>query len=147
MKVLTKNSKAFHDYTIVERFEAGIELRGTEVKSCRSSQIALLDAYAKVIDGELWLLGAHIAPYAQGNQFNHDPKRNRRLLMHRKEIRRLQQAVEAKGMTLIPLTVGLSRGRVKIELGLCRGKAQYDKRQALRRKEHERETRQALRQR
>jgi len=147
MKVLTKNSKAFHDYTIVERFEAGIELRGTEVKSCRSRQIALLDAYAKVIDGELWLLGAHIAPYAQGNQFNHDPKRNRRLLMHRKEIRRLQQAVEAKGMTLIPLTVGLSRGRVKIELGLCRGKAQYDKRQALRRKEHERETRQALRQR
>ena len=144
VKILAKNSKAYHDYHVEEKFIAGIELRGTEVKSCRASQVTLLDSYARVDDGELWLVGVHIAPYAQGNRFNHDPKRDRRLLMHRKEIRKLQQAVEAKGMTLIPLAFGLDRSHVKVELGLCRGKAQYDKREVLKRKMHDREARQAM---
>jgi SsrA-binding protein len=146
MTTLAQNRRAAHDYHIDEKFEAGIALVGTETKSCRAHEITLTDAYAAIKDGELWLLGAHIAPYSHGNRQNHDPRRPRRLLMHRQEIRRLTKAVEAKGMTLIPLRFYLvNRGKIKVELGLCRGKAEYDKRDTLRRKEHEQEMRKAQR--
>jgi len=144
MTTLATNKKAFHDYEIIEKFEAGIELQGTEVKSCRARNISLADAHARVDDGELRLTGVHIAPYEQGNRANHNPRRDRRLLMHRREIRRLKQALEAKGMTLVPLRFYLKKSRIKVELGLGRGKAVHDKRESLKRKMHEREARRAI---
>jgi SsrA-binding protein len=144
MKVLTDNRRARHEYHIVEAFEAGIALTGTEVKSCRAKHISLAEAYARVIGGELWLIGSHIAPYEQGNRNNHEPVRNRKLLMHRREIVRLKQAIEAKGMTLAPLKVYLEKGRIKVEIGLCQGKNVRDKRQDLKKREDERETRRVV---
>ena len=146
MKVLAENRKARHDYHVLERIEAGIVLTGTEVKSCRAHHVSLAEAYAKPRDGDLWLLGAHIAPYEQGNRNNHDPKRDRKLLLHAKEIRRLTQAVEARGLTLVPLRVYFnSRSKVKVELGLCRGKQTHDKRADLRRHEDDMEARRIAR--
>jgi SsrA-binding protein len=144
MKILVQNRRARHQYHVEESFEAGIALRGTEVKSCRAGNISLNEAYARVIDGELWLMGSHIAPYEQGNRNNHEPVRNRKLLMHRREIVRLRQATEAKGLTLVPLKVYLSNGRVKVEVGLCRGKNVRDKRQDMKKRDDERETRRAV---
>jgi SsrA-binding protein len=144
MTTLATNKKAFHDYEILEKLEAGIELQGTEVKSCRERNISLADAHARVVDGELWLTGVHIAPYKQGNRANHDPRRDRRLLVHRREIRRLKQELEAKGMTLVPLRIYLKKSRIKVELGVGRGKAQHDKRETLKRKMHDREARRAM---
>ena len=144
MTTLSKNKKAFHDYEIFERYEAGIELKGTEVKSCRERNISLVDGHAKVMAGELWLSGVHIAPYKQGNIQNHDPRRERRLLMHKREIRSLEQATQAKGMTLVPLRFFLKHGRVKVELALCRGKAKGDKREKLKRKLDEKEAHDAI---
>ncbi len=145
MPTLAKNRKAFHDFEIIDRFEAGIALVGTEVKSCRQGNVQLVDSYARVRDGEMWLTGVHISPYSAGNQFNHDPKRPRKLLLHRREIQRLQQAIEARGLTLVPLAFYTKNNRIKVELGLCRGKSHHDKRDTLRRKAHEEEARRAMR--
>ena len=128
-KIITKNRKARHDYHILETYETGIALAGTEVKSIRNGRINLSDSHARVRNGELWLFGMHISPYEQGNVFNHDPLRDRKLLMHRREIQKLRRSIEEKGLTLVPLAVYLKRGRVKIELGLAKGKKLYDKRE------------------
>ena len=146
MKIVADNRKARHDYHILERIEAGIVLTGTEVKSCRAHQVSLAEAYVRPREDELWLVGAHIAPYEQGNRNNHEPKRDRKLLLHRKEIRRLAQAVEARGLTLVPLRVYFNaRSKVKLEIGLCRGKQAHDKRADLRRREDDMEARRIAR--
>lgn len=128
IKLISKNKKALHDYFILSRLEAGIVLQGTEVKSVRENRINMRDCYAKVKDHELWLFGFHISPYEKGNIFNHDPLRKRKLLLHSQEIERLRRNIEEKGLTLVPLSVYLKNGRVKIELGLAKGKHLYDKR-------------------
>lgn len=144
MSTLAHNRKARHDFHVLEKIEAGIAFRGTEVKSCRAGGLSLVEAYARVKDGELWLIGAHIAPYTHGNRDNHSPRRDRKLLVHKREIQRLSQATEAKGLTLVPLRAYLCRGKVKIELGLCRGKNVQDKRETLKRKAHEMEAKRAI---
>ncbi len=122
------NRRAFHDYEIVEKFEAGIALQGTEVKSIRAGKISFKDSYARVIDGELWVINLHITEYDHGTIWNHDPARNRKLLLHRREIKRLTGKTEEQGMTLVPLSVYFKNGKVKVELGLGRGRKLYDKR-------------------
>lgn len=143
-KTIAQNKKARHDYTIEETFEAGIQLTGTEVKSCRAGNVSLQESYAKVENSEIWLLNGHIAPYEAGNRFNHDPRRSRRLLMHKREIRRLLQATEAKGLTLVPLRFYFKGPNIKVELGLCRGKAKQDKREAMKERIHMDEARRAI---
>ena len=130
-KLISSNRKARHDYHIDETYEAGIVLTGTEVKSVRAARVNLKDSYARVEDGELLLYNMHISPYEQGNRFNHDPLRTRKLLMHRVEIGRLAGKVKEKGYALIPLKIYLKRGLVKVELALARGKKLYDKRQTI----------------
>jgi SsrA-binding protein len=142
LKILAKNEKARHDYNVLETFEAGIQLVGTEVKSCRAGNVSLQESYARVEEGELWLKSAHIAEYEAGNRNNHDPKRSRRLLMHKREIRKLLQATDAKGLTIVPLSMYFKGPNIKVELGLCRGKAKQDKRETLKQKIHMRETQQ-----
>jgi SsrA-binding protein len=132
--VLADNRKARHDYSVLETLECGIELVGTEVKALRSGASSLSGAYGAVLKGELWVVGMNIPVYAYGNRFNHDPKRNRKLLVHSKEIRELKLKTEAKGLTLIPLKLYLKRGKVKLDLGVCRGKALHDKRDTLKQK-------------
>lgn len=127
-KILAQNRRARHDYFVQETWEAGIELKGTEVKSIRLGQIALKDCYAQVKNGEMIALGMHISPYEKGSFSNTDPNRPKRLLMHKAEIRKLNQAIMEKGLALIPLSVYLKDGRVKVELALCKGKKLYDKR-------------------
>jgi SsrA-binding protein len=129
VNTVTKNKKAYHEYHILETFEAGIELVGTEVKSIRAGQINLTDSYARVRNNELWLIGAHISPYEQGNIFNHDPLRERKLLMHSREIVKIRRSIEEKGLTLIPVGVYFKHGRAKVELGIGKGKKLYDKRE------------------
>jgi SsrA-binding protein len=143
-KLIASNKKAFHDYFIMEKLEAGIALLGTEVKSIREGRINLKDSYAAVKDGEPLLLNCHISPYSHGNRENHDPTRARKLLLHHQEIRKLIGKTQEKGLTLVPLRVYLTRGRVKVELGVARGKKDYDKRETERRKEVDRETRAAM---
>jgi SsrA-binding protein len=138
--VLATNRKARHDYHIIDAVEAGIELRGTEVKSARAGEITLTGGYAHIEDGQVMLLHVNIAQYVAGNRNNHDPERQRRLLLHKREIRRLQGRVEQEGHTLVPLKCYLKRGFIKIELGLCKGKLQRDKRDAMRQRDAERET-------
>ncbi len=130
-KIINNNKKAYHDYFIDEKFEAGIELFGTEVKSIRQGGVNLKDSYVSLKTGEAILIGMHISPYEKGNIFNRDPLRERRLLLHKKEIMRLIGKTKEKGYSLIPLSVYLSGSRVKIELGLARGKKSYDKREAI----------------
>ena len=132
--VFAENRKARHDYTVLETIECGIVLTGTEVKSVRHGEISLSGSYGAVLKGELWLVGADIAAYKFGNRFNHEPKSMRKLLVHAKEVRDLQLKTEAKGLTLIPLRVFLKNGRVKVDLGVCRGKQLHDKRDALKKK-------------
>ena len=132
--VFCENRKARHDYTVLENLECGIELSGTEVKSVRRGGVSLAGSYGAVLKGELWLVGADISAYEFGNRFNHDPKRNRKLLVHAKEVLELKMKTEAKGLTLVPLKLLLKHGRVKVELGVCRGKALHDKRDSLREK-------------
>ncbi len=127
-KPIAKNSKAFHDYFVEERYEAGVVLAGTEVKSIRQGGVNLKDSFCQVKDGELWLYGVHISPYEKGNIFNKDPRRPRKLLMHRREILRLGMAVQRDGLTLVPLSLYFKDAKVKVELGLCKGKKLYDKR-------------------
>jgi len=129
MKIISENRRARHDYFIEEKVEAGIILTGTEIKSIRAGRVNLKDGYAEVDNGEMWLVSVHISPYEQGNRFNHDPLRRRKLLLHRSETAKLNSKVQQKGMTLIPLRLYLVRGMAKIELGLCKGKKLYDKRQ------------------
>ena len=127
-KQIAKNSKAFHDYFVEDRFEAGMVLAGTEVKSIRQGAVNLKDSFCQVKDGELWLHGLHISPYEKGNIFNKAPRRTRKLLMHRREILRLQSSVQRDGLTLVPLSLYFKDSKVKVELGLCKGKKLYDKR-------------------
>ena len=130
IKQAAANRKAFHDYFVLERYEAGIELAGTEVKSIRAGTLNLKDSYCTVKDGELFVRGLHISPYEKGNIFNRDPVRPRRLLMHKREIRKLQARVMQEGVALIPLSVYFKDSRVKVEVGLCKGKKLYDKRES-----------------
>jgi len=143
-KLVTKNRKAFHDYHIIDRYEAGMELKGTEVKSLRQGKCNLKDSFARVQNGEIVLHGMHISPYEQGNIYNHDPERPRKLLLHKREIRFLSAEVSQKGMTLVPLSIYFKRGIAKVELALAKGKAEYDKRDALKQKEESREMERAL---
>lgn len=143
---VARNKRARHDYHILETWEAGVVLSGTEVKSLRQGKANLTDAYATVRDGEVFLLNLHIAPYEQGNQFNHDPTRTRKLLLHRKEIRRLIGGVEREGLTLIPLELFFNaRGKAKVTVGLAKGKKLHDKRADQRKREDEREMARAAR--
>ena len=139
IKVAAQNRKAFHDYFVEDRFEAGIELYGTEVKSIRAGTLNLKDSWCGVKNGELFLNGMHISPYEKGNIFNKDPDRTRRLLMHKREILRLNAKVKQDGYALIPLSVYFKDARVKIEVGLCKGKKNYDKRAAAAQKDARRE--------
>ena len=127
-KIVAQNKKAFHDYFVLDRFEAGIELCGTEVKSIRQGKLNLKDSWCSIVDGELFVNGMHISPYDHGNLFNQDPMRVRRLLAHKSEIRRLHQQCKLQGYTLVPLSLYFKHGRVKMEVGLCKGKKLYDKR-------------------
>jgi SsrA-binding protein len=142
-KLITDNRKAWHEYSIDERFEAGLELVGTEVKSCRDGKANLSDAYAVVRDGEAWLLQCHIAPYSHGNRGNHDPLRARKLLLHKGEIVRLQAKVAREGFTLVPLRLYFKHGIAKAEIGLGKGKKLHDKRAASAQRDAERSMRQA----
>ena len=130
VKEIASNRKAFHEYFVLERFEAGIELFGTEVKSIRAGQVNLKDSFCTVRNGELFVRGMHISPYEKGNIFNRDPMRVRRLLMHKREIRKLDDRISQDGVALIPLSLYLKDSRVKLELGLCKGKKLYDKRES-----------------
>lgn len=132
--VLAENRRARHDYTVLDTVECGIVLTGTEAKSCRRGGVSLAGAYAAVLGGELWLLGCDIAAYKFGNRFNHEPKSRRKLLVHAKEVLDLRLKTEAKGLTLVPLEMYLKGGRVKLRLGVCRGKQLHDKRDALKKK-------------
>ncbi|CDM95315.1 MAG: SsrA-binding protein SmpB [Limnospira sp. PMC 1291.21] len=146
-KILTDNRKARYLYEILDTYEAGIELKGTEVKSIRAGRSNLQDGYALLRDGEVWLINVHISPYENtGNFFNHDPRRTRKLLLHRKEINKLIGQVEQKGLTLVPLKMYLKRGRVKVMIGLARGKKLHDKRETIRRRDDARSMQRALKQ-
>ncbi len=140
---LAENRKARHDYTVLETIECGIVLKGTEVKSCRLGAVSLAGSYAAVLKGELWLLGCDISAYAFGNRFNHSPKAPRKLLVHAKDVLVLRQKTEAKGLTLVPLSLVLKHGRVKVLLGVCRGKLLHDKRRALKDKDLRRDAERA----
>jgi len=139
VKVVSTNKKARFEYFLLERFEAGIALKGSEIKSIRAGQISLAEAYVRADEKSAWLMDAHIAPYIQANRFNHDPKRPRRLLLHRKEIRALWDAVRQKGVTLVPTRVYLKEGRAKLEIAIAKGKKLYDKREAIAKRDAERE--------
>lgn len=139
VKIVAKNSKAFHEYFVEERFEAGIELFGTEVKSIRLGTLNLKDAWCSVKDGELWVRQMHISPYEKGNIFNKDPLRQRKLLMHKREIMRLFAHIKQDGYSLIPLSVYFKGPRVKLEIGLAKGKKLYDKRESAARRDAKRE--------
>jgi len=140
-KLIASNRKAYHDYSILDKLEAGIVLLGTEVKSCREGRINLRDGFAQIRDGEAFLCNCHISPYSHGNRQNHEPTRTRKLLLRAKEIRKLTGKTQEKGLTLVPLRVYLKRGKIKVELGIARGKKLIDKRESERRKEMDREAR------
>jgi SsrA-binding protein len=144
VKLIAQNKKAFHDYHIEETLEAGIALTGTEVKSLRAGRVNLRDSYAAVENGELYLMGVHISPYEQGNIFNHDPLRNRKLLVHGRELRRLFGKVKVAGYTLVPTKLYFKDGRVKVEIALAKGKTTYDKRETLAKKEAQRDMERAF---
>jgi SsrA-binding protein len=146
-KLIADNRRARHDYHLLERFEAGLQLTGTEVKSLRDGRVTLGQSYADVRDGEVWLVGAHIDEYAQGNAANHEPDRDRKLLLHRREIDSLIGAVQQKGLTLVPTRLYFKNGRAKLELALARGKEQRDKRRDLAKRDAQREMERALRRR
>lgn len=146
VKVVAKNSKAYHDYFIEDKYEAGIELAGTEVKSIRLGHVNLKDSFCVVKDGEMSVIGMHISPYEKGNIFNKDPMRQRRLLMHKREILRLFAKIKQDGYTLVPLSLYFKGPRVKVEIGLCKGKKLYDKREAAAKKDAKREMDRALKQ-
>ena len=139
VKIVATNRKAGFEYFLFDRFEAGLALKGSEIKSIRAGQISLAEAYIRVDEDQAWLIEAHIAPYLQANRFNHDPKRPRRLLLHHKEIREMWDAVRQKGVTIIPIRVYLKNGRAKLEIAVAKGKKLHDKREAIARRDAERE--------
>jgi SsrA-binding protein len=143
-KVIAENRRARHDYHLVERHEAGVELSGTEVKSLREGHANLQRAYAEVRDGQVWLVGAHIAPYERGTYANHEPDRDRRLLLHRREIDSLQGKVRERGFTLVPTRLYWKNGRAKVEIALARGKETHDKRRDIARRDAQRDIERAL---
>ncbi|WP_414691955.1 SsrA-binding protein SmpB [Paucilactobacillus kaifaensis] len=137
--LMAQNKKARHDYSIESTYEAGIVLTGTEIKAIRDKRVNLRDGFAQVRNGEVWLMNVHISPYDQGNQFNHDPLRNRKLLLHKKEIKRLSGELSTKGITLVPLKLYIKNGYAKVLLGVAKGKHEYDKRETLKRREQDRQ--------
>ena len=139
VKLLLLNKKARFNFFIDETLECGIELQGTEVKSLRENRFSFGDSYARIKDGQLYLIGLHISPYPFGNLHNHEPERDRKLLVHKEEIRKLRKKVEEKGFTLVPIKVYLKNGLIKVELGICRGKKLYDKRETIKQRDLERE--------
>ena len=145
IKVIATNKKAFHDYFVEERYECGVVLFGTEVKSVRLGKLNLKESWAQIRKGEVWVEGMHISPYEQGNIFNRDPLRAKKLLLHRKEIRKLDSLVMRQGYTLVPLEVYLKDGRMKVQLGLCKGKQLHDKRDSMAKRDSDREIQRALR--
>ncbi len=138
-KLISNNKKAYHEYFIEEKYEAGIELVGTEVKSLRMGKCSIKEAYVRIKNGEVWVYGMNISPYEKGNIFNRDPLRDRKLLLHKEEIRKMLGKVTQQGYTLVPLQVYLKGSRVKVEIGLCRGKKLYDKREDIAIKDRQRE--------
>lgn len=144
IKIIAENRKAFHDYYIDERFECGVALSGTEVKSLRAGKVNLKDSYCQVKDGEIFLIGVHISPYENGNRFNLDPERNRKLLMHKREIIRLYSKTREDGLTLVPTKCYFKDSKVKFEIGLARGKKDYDKRDTEAEKQAKRDIERAL---
>ncbi len=144
VKIAAQNRKAYHDYFVEEKYEAGIELAGTEVKSIRAGTLNLKDAWCSIKNGELFVNQMHVSPYDHGNIFNKDPMRVRRLLMHRREFRKLQALVQREGYALVPLAVYFKNARVKLEIGLCKGKKNYDKRDAQAKKDAKREMDRAM---
>lgn len=141
---LVRNRKAFHDYHLLDTYVAGIELVGTEVKSCRARNISMVDAYVKIENGQALLFNVHISPYEQGNRFNHDPKRIRRLLLHKAEILKLAYQTREIGMTIVPLKFFPSHGKIKVEIAVAKGKKQYDKRESLRKEQDNRDAKRAM---
>jgi SsrA-binding protein len=146
-RVLAANRAAFHNYHISDKYEAGIALTGTEVKSAMDGRVQLKEAYVSVREGEAWLFNAHISPYSHGNRENHEPMRTRKLLLHKREIEKLDEVSVKQGMTLVPTQVYLKNGRIKVEVGVARGKKLYDKREAEMRRTVDRETRAQLKER
>lgn len=145
IKTVANNKKAYHDYFVLEKLEAGIELFGTEVKSIRQGKINLKDSWCFVKDGEMFVNGMHISPYEQGNIFNRDPLRTKKLLLHKKEIRRFYAMVKQDGLAIVPLSVYFSKGRAKVEIGLCKGKKLYDKREVAAKKDAQRDIERSMR--
>src|SRR5262249_42992018 len=143
-KLIASNRKAFHDYFVLQKMEAGIALTGTEVKSLREARVNLKDSYVDFDRGEAWLTGAHISPYSHGNRENHDPERKRKLLLHRREIDKLQGQVVEKGLTIVPLRLYFKAGKVKVEIAVVRGKKLFDKRETLKRRQLDREAEAAM---
>ena len=147
VKIIAQNKKAYHDYFVEDRFEAGVELAGTEVKSVRAGNVNLKDSFCTVTDGELFARGLHISPHEQGNIFNRDPLRPKKLLMHKKEILKLYNAVKQDGMAIVPLSLYFKNSRIKMEIGLCKGKKLYDKRETAAKKEIARDIERTLKER
>ncbi len=147
MKVISTNRKAYHDYHVEETHEAGLVLTGSEIKSIRAGRVSLRDSYAQLKGGELWLIGTYVAPYAQASHQNHEPRRDRKLLMHRRQIERLAAKVQAKGYTIVPLRLYLKNNLAKVEIALVRGKKLYDKREAIAKRETQRQIDRAIKER
>lgn len=144
MKIVSQNKKAYHDYFILDTYEAGIELRGTEIKSVRKGSTNLKDAFIRIKNDEAFIENMHIAPYEQGNRFNHEPLRTRKLLLHKKQIRKLQKEVKENGLTIVPTKLYFNTSKLKVEIALARGKKLYDKRQDLKAKDAKRDVERAL---
>lgn len=144
VKIVSKNRKAKFEYELFDTFEAGIELQGSEIKSIRARQVSLSEAYVMTNGRQAWLVGAHIAPYDQASAFNHDPERERRLLLHKREIKTLWDGVRLKGMTIVPTKLYLKDGLAKVEIALAKGKRQYDKRQAIKKRDMARDVDRAM---
>jgi len=144
IKIVAKNRKAKFEFELSETYEAGLELRGTEIKSIRAGQVSLSEAYVRTNGEQAWLVGAHIAPYDQASVFNHDPERERRLLLHKREIKALWDGIRIKGMTIVPTIMYLKNGRAKVEIALAKGKRQYDKRQDIKKRDMDREISRAM---
>lgn len=144
IKIVSRNRKAKFEYELFDTFEAGIELRGTEIKSIRASKVSLSESYVRTNGRQAWLVGAHIAPYDQASTFNHDPERDRRLLLHKREIKTIWDGVRLKGMTIVPTMLYLRDGLAKVEIALAKGKRQYDKRQAIKKRDMARDVDRAM---
>ena len=144
MKIVAQNKKAYHDYFILDTYEAGIELQGTEIKSIRKGSVNLKDSFIRIRNDEAFIDNMHIAPYEQGNRFNHDPLRQRKLLLHKKEIKKLQKELKENGLTIVPTKLYFNTSKLKVEIALARGKKLYDKRQDLKEKDSKRDIEKAL---